>query len=146
MPPEILEVADARGDNQVISVDLFKCDLYSTGLLIIVCCGLREKKLGTIDKDEEKEHNEKIDEFLKMFVAPKLPEIVELIRKMTQFERGKRYDMKDVWAYCEKFKIFEKNQKVNSIYSFSLKTLKLNKYRKIQSLINLEITKIKRIK
>ena len=59
LAPDILDVADAKAKGKTISVDLFKCDIYSTGLTIIVCCGLPEKRLMAIPKDEEEEHDEK---------------------------------------------------------------------------------------
>ena len=106
LPPEIYDVADAKEEGKNISIDLFKCDIYSTGLLILVCFGLPEVKLKYIEKEEEVKHNLKINEYLKTFVKPKSTDVmVDLIKGMTHFDRKKRFDLNKTLEFCGNNKI-----------------------------------------
>ena len=52
-PPEINQIADGYTHD----LDFIKWDAYSAGLLFLVCCGLPQEKIHSIDKSEEQRHN-----------------------------------------------------------------------------------------
>ena len=101
LPPEVYEL-----DQVSDKANLFKADLYAAGLLFLVCCGLPQNKLKFIDKEDENDHNTKLQEHLKKYVLPKLPEIEELITNLTQFNPKKRFDIDQAMSWCAKSKIF----------------------------------------
>jgi serine/threonine protein kinase len=102
LPPEVYDVVEKKTDQ----ANLFKSDLYSAGLVFLVCCGLPETKLKFIDKTEEGEHNSKHSEYLEKYVVPKIPEIKELITNLTHFDAKKRFDIDQAMRWCANSKIF----------------------------------------
>ena len=76
--------------------------------MFLVCCGLPQKYLGAINKFNERQHNEKISEYINVFVKPKIPEIIYLIQKLTEFNTNSRFNVNQALKWCSENKIFQK--------------------------------------
>ena len=102
IPPDKLFGADAKQNN------LFKSDIYCSGLLFLVCCGLPQEYLREIIFNDENQHNEKISEFIKLYVEPKIQEIQYLISRLTDFNIELRFEVNQAMKWCSDSKIYQK--------------------------------------
>ena len=72
-------------------INLYKCDIYSFGLTILRCCGVKMKYIKTIPRNLKAEHDETIKEIIENFVSKKYSEeFCKLIIKTCKFNPKSR--------------------------------------------------------
>lgn len=111
--PEILKHFDPEDCSEKTEIDFQKCDMYSLGMIMLRCCGVRLKELKARPKKTKEEHDSAIKKFLNEKVLPYFGDeegegLGRLIRKCCMFSPNRR-------ANIEKF--------LNILNSISLEKL-----------------------
>lgn len=89
--------------DQKENINLFKCDVYSFGIIVLRCCGVPVKKLQKISKTK-KNNDESIEELIDKYLKEDRKyssKVYRLVRSMCLFDPKKRIAIEEILKKLE---------------------------------------------
>lgn len=91
--PEIIKYIE----NEAEEINFYECDIYSFGILILRCCGIRMSRIKKIPKNSKSDHDKRIKELIKKVKAKEYSEeLCEIIRKICKFNGERRILIEEI--------------------------------------------------
>lgn len=104
--PEITEKSENSLD------DLLKADIYSLGIIFLVCFGVPLTELSLLNKKNDEIHDNKVMEFIQNYVIPKLPEYSDIISRLTKREKSQRINIDEALSICTKLGLLDLDKNI----------------------------------
>lgn len=99
--PELIDViakeTSDKKKKKLMKMDLFSCDVYSFGMIILRCCGVPKKVLLKVPINNRKLHDKYINKTIEEYLKENYPkEIYRLIRNICHFNPSERCTIEEI--------------------------------------------------